>query len=215
MTGPWLLFLGLFTLVNAPVDWLALGITRALLRRGLAQGGWRPFLYALIDLVAAMALVAGLAFAMVLAAQAFDDFAVLGGGPNAHILRVAPLLDQLQANPAAPENAWVWFTLFSSMVPSVLNLMIACFSFLRGLPFVHRWLLHRMLVKGAMNETDRILIAGVLTGQVVLGAGLTAAVLYLFATQVVWLVMPWFANVLLDFAEAISDANFLAHWLAR
>jgi hypothetical protein len=177
VSGAWLLFLGLFTIVNAPVDWLALGLTRALLRRGLSQGGWRPFLCALIDLVAAMALVVGLAFAMVLAAQAFDDFAVLGGRSKAHILEVAPLLDQLQANPAASENAWVWFTLFSSMIPSALNLMIACFSFLRGLPFVHRWLLHRMLVKGAMNETDRILAASVLAGQVVLGAGLTAAVL--------------------------------------
>lgn len=109
----------------------------------------------------------------------------------------------------------MWFTLFSSMIPSALNLMIACFSFLRGLPFVHRRLLFRMLVKGAMNETDRILVSSVLTGQVVLGAGLTTAVFYLFATQVVWLVMPLFASVLLDFAKAISDANFLAHWLAR
>jgi hypothetical protein len=48
-----------------------------------------------------------------------------------------------------------------------------------------------------------------------LGPGLSAAVLYLFATQGIWLVMPWFAGVLLDFAEMISDANFLAHWLAR
>jgi hypothetical protein len=93
--------------------------------------------------------------------------------------------------------------------------MSACFSLLRGPPLVQRWLLHRMLVKGAMNETERILISSVLTGQVVLGAGLTAAVLYVFATKVVWLVMPWFSSVLLDFAKAISDANVLAHWLAR
>src|SRR5262249_27537141 len=39
--GPFLLFFGLLTLVNAPFDWLSLGLTRALLRQGsnLEAGG--------------------------------------------------------------------------------------------------------------------------------------------------------------------------------
>jgi hypothetical protein len=37
--GPLLLFLGLLTLLNAPFDWFSLGLTRALLRRGLELGG--------------------------------------------------------------------------------------------------------------------------------------------------------------------------------
>jgi hypothetical protein len=40
--GPLLLFLGLLTLLNAPFDWASLGLTRALLRRGLELGGWWP-----------------------------------------------------------------------------------------------------------------------------------------------------------------------------
>ena len=36
--GAMLLFLGLLTLINAPFDWAALGLTRALLRRGLRAG---------------------------------------------------------------------------------------------------------------------------------------------------------------------------------
>jgi hypothetical protein len=38
--GPFLLFLGLLTLLNAPFDWASLGLTRALLRRGLELGEW-------------------------------------------------------------------------------------------------------------------------------------------------------------------------------
>ena len=47
--GPFLLFLGLLTLLNAPFDWASLGLTRALRRRGLELGGWWPYLLALVD----------------------------------------------------------------------------------------------------------------------------------------------------------------------
>jgi hypothetical protein len=40
LVGPLLLFVGLLTLLNAPFDWASLGLTRALLRRGLELGGW-------------------------------------------------------------------------------------------------------------------------------------------------------------------------------
>ena len=41
--GPALLFLGLLPLVNAPFDWLSLGLTRLLLRFGIEQGGPWPW----------------------------------------------------------------------------------------------------------------------------------------------------------------------------
>jgi hypothetical protein len=40
--GPLLLFLGLLTLLNAPFDWISVGLTRALLRGGLQLGDWCP-----------------------------------------------------------------------------------------------------------------------------------------------------------------------------
>jgi hypothetical protein len=43
MLGPLLLFLGLLTLLNAPFDWVSVGLTRALLRRGPELGGWWPY----------------------------------------------------------------------------------------------------------------------------------------------------------------------------
>ena len=49
ITGPLVLFLGLLSLLNAPFDWASLGLTRALLRRGLELGGWWPYALALVD----------------------------------------------------------------------------------------------------------------------------------------------------------------------
>jgi hypothetical protein len=53
LAGPLVLFMGLLTLLSAPFDWASLGLTRALLRRGLELGGWWPYLLALADAVLA------------------------------------------------------------------------------------------------------------------------------------------------------------------
>jgi hypothetical protein len=152
--GPLFLFYGLLTLVNAPFDWLALGFTRALMRRGLLRDGWWPFVYALIDVLVAAVLIAGLAFAMVIAIQTFDDVAVLRGGPDAHILPLGTLFTGLQSTPGDFEYWWVWLLLFSSMIPSILNLSIAGAAFLRGLPGLNRWILDRMPAGKAVRERD-------------------------------------------------------------
>jgi hypothetical protein len=74
--GPFLLFLGLLTLLNAPFDWASLGLTRALLRRGLELGEWWPYLLALVDAALAAVIIAALALVMVIGVQAFDELGV-------------------------------------------------------------------------------------------------------------------------------------------
>jgi hypothetical protein len=59
-SGPVLLFLGLLTLLIAPFDWASLGLTRALLRRGLELGGWWPYALALVDAALAAVIIAAL-----------------------------------------------------------------------------------------------------------------------------------------------------------
>jgi hypothetical protein len=78
--GPLLLFLGLLTLLNAPFDWLSVGFTRALLRRGLELGGPWPFVLAIVDLALAAVIVVILAIVMVIAVQIFDNLTIQGGG---------------------------------------------------------------------------------------------------------------------------------------
>jgi hypothetical protein len=106
IAGPLALFLVLLTLVNAPFDWLSLGLTRFLLRRGIEQGGPWPYFYALIDALAASALIALLAVAMVGATDLFDHLAELGGDKARVLPPMRVFLDDLRAAPQTPEYWW-------------------------------------------------------------------------------------------------------------
>jgi hypothetical protein len=88
--GPLLLFLGLLTLINAPFDWVSLGLTRALLRRGLELGGWWPYILAVVDAILAAGIIALLALTMVIVVQAFDQLAAHGGSARHSSSRSAP-----------------------------------------------------------------------------------------------------------------------------
>jgi hypothetical protein len=111
--GPLLLFVGLLTLLNAPFDWASLGLTRALLRRGLELGGWWPYFLALVDAALAVVIIAALAFVMVIGVQTFDELAVHGGGKP--VLPLDTLFDGIAKNPAAAEYWWAYAFLLSSM----------------------------------------------------------------------------------------------------
>jgi hypothetical protein len=215
--GAFVLFYGLLTLVNAPIDWLAIGFTRALLRRGLTDGGWWPFFYALVDVLVATVLVALLAFAMVLAVQTFDDVAVLRAGPNARILPLVPLFKGLETSPGNYEYWWVWLLLFSSMIPSILNLSIAAAAFLRGLSRPNAWILNRMPVDKSLHQQDRLVVAATLTTQLVGGVALTGIAVYLVAVYLLPLWLPAFGAVLREFAADLAAYNAPARiiiWLS-
>jgi hypothetical protein len=216
LSGAMLLFMGLLTLVNAPIDWLAVGFTRALLRRGLSLGGWWPFLFALLDVMVAAVLIVVLAFAMVLAIQTFDDIAVLRAGPDARILPLDQLFHGLETAPGDYEYWWVWCLLFSSMIPSILNLSIAAAAFLRGLPGLNTWILARMPSGKPVRERDRLTVVAALTGQIIVGIALTGIATYLTAAYVVPLGLPMFGAVVRDFASDLAAYNFPARvmiWL--
>jgi hypothetical protein len=169
-SGSILLFLGVLTFVNAPFDWLSIGLTRGLLRRGLLQRGWWPYGFALLDAIAATFLIAALAIAMVLAVQMFDDLAVRAGSKPT--LPLGALFQGLREHPGAPEYFWVYATLFSTMIPSLINLCIAGWSLLQGMPWLRRAMLAHMPAQGAVAKADLVWMPLVLTGQLFLGAGL-------------------------------------------
>jgi hypothetical protein len=204
LCGPLLLFLGLLTLLNAPFDWGSLGLTRALLRRGLERGGWWPFLYGLVDAALAAVIIAALALTMVLGVQAFDDLAAHGGGEVKRILPLVPFFDGIAKNPSAPEYWWVYALLFSTMIPSLLNLMIGGASLARGVPFVPQLLLPFMPIGRAVPAFDRAWIALVLTLQSVGGAVLGLLMQFLLAYGMLAYLMPWLGLNLLDLARGLA-----------
>jgi hypothetical protein len=128
VTGPLDLFFGLLTFINAPFNWASLGLTRALLRRGLELGGWWPVALALLDAFFAAGIIALLAFTMVIGVQAFDDLAMRGSGQP--VLPLKELFDGIKASPLAVKYWWLYALLLSSMIPSFINLMIGGLSFI-------------------------------------------------------------------------------------
>jgi len=205
LIGPLLLFLGLLTLLNAPFDWVSLGMTRALLRRGLELGGWWPYVSALADGLVAAAITALLAIMMVIGAQAFDHLAALGGGPDKRVLPLAPLLDGIAANPWAPEYWWVYALLLSTMIPSLISLMIGGASLFRGIPGLAALLLRVIPAdKAAMPMIDRAWLAMVLTCQVFAGAFLGIAAQALLVIGLISYILPWLGFGLLDTAREVA-----------
>jgi hypothetical protein len=206
--GPIVLSLGLLTLLNAPFDWASLGLTRALLRRGLELGGWWPYALALADAGLAAVIIAALALTMVVGVQAFDALAVHGGGSP--VLPLEPLFNGIAAHPSAPEYLWLYALLLSTMIPSLVNLVIGGASLVRGVPGLPSLLLRFMPERGGVLKWDRAWIAGVLTAQVAMGAALGIAAQALLVVVIIGYVMPFFGLELLDMARDVATFNLPA-----
>ncbi|MBT3372696.1 MAG: hypothetical protein HOA08_22450 [Rhodospirillaceae bacterium] len=129
---PLLVFFALLPLVNAPLDWLSLGLTRGLLRYGLALGGaWRVAVISLVDIVLAGILIFPLAAITTAMLGLANWLAVLAGGEA--VLPIAPLLRAMAETPADPAHYWVYLMLLSTLFPSLVHilggfvgLMLAC-----------------------------------------------------------------------------------------
>jgi hypothetical protein len=206
-SGPLLLFLGLLTLLNAPFDWASLGLTRALLRRGLELGGWWPFLLALADACLAAVIIALLALTMVIVVQAFDELAVHGGGEKAAVLPLDALFHGIAKNPGAPEFWWVYALLLSTIIPSLINLAISGMALTRGIPGVVRLLLNWMPEGRDVPDYRRPLAATGLTVQIFAGAFLGIAAQAILAWALIFHVMPWIRLDLFWLSEQLADLN--------
>jgi hypothetical protein len=200
--APFLLFLGLLTLLNAPFDWASLGLTRALLRRGLELKNWWPFFLALVDALFAAVIVALLAFTMVIGVQTFDTLAVHGGGER--VLPLDTLFDGIRDHFEAPQFWWVYVLLLSTVIPSLINLVIGCTSLTRAIPALSHWLLGFLPNARAVRTYDRAWIAAVLTVQWGLGVILAVVVQALLAYGMIFYAMPAIGLELLDVARYLA-----------
>jgi len=206
--GPLLLFLGLLSLLNAPFDWVSLGLTRALLRRGLELGGWWPYVLAVVDAGLAAVVIAILALTMVIGVQAFDALALYGSG--ATVLPLEPLFNDIEVHPSAPEYWWLYALLLSTMIPSLVNLIIGGTSLVRGLPGVPTLLMRYIPERGGVLRWDRHWIATVLTAQVAAGAALGIAAQVFLVVVIIGYIMPWVGADLLGIARDVVAFNLPA-----
>jgi len=208
----------LLTIINAPFDWLSIGITRGLLWRGLELRGPWPAALALLDAALATALIALLCASMVVAVQTFDLAALRGGGQA--LLPLTPLFDNLEVEPTAPQNWWLHAIWLSTLLPSALNLVVGCTSWLRAWPWLSKWLLRQMPERrdaGHRVVANRLTVASVLTLQWALGGVLGLAAMTLVVWGVLGQLMPALGWGLLDLMRALADWHLpyrLWCWLA-
>ena len=201
--GPVLMFFGLLTLINAPFDWFALGLTRALMRRGLEREKWWPYFYAAVDALFAAIVIAILTVTMVAGVQLFDDLAVHGGGERL-LPPMQEYLDAIKADPGKPEYWWVYATLFSTMLPSLINLFVAGVSLARGIPGISSWLLSKVREGEAVPAYDRLLVAIVLSLQGILGLAIALAAQGFLFWVIIWQGMPRLGIGVLDLAYLVA-----------
>ena len=204
--------LALVPLINVPFDWLSIGFTRALLRRGCERGAPSPLWLGLFDLGIGIVLMLLLACALVLALQTADWLTDVPGQPP--LIDVPARLLTLYRTPIAPENWWIYITLFSTLLPSALNGMIGMASLATWIaPARHRERLIRRIERLQPEDGSRrfdatvhlmapVFIGTVLAGLVAWGA--FAAILYgasyllgaflLLATSFEWVLFVTFGS---------------------
>jgi hypothetical protein len=205
------LFLVVLTLVNAPFDWLSLGLTRGLLRRGLELRGPWPSALAVLDAALAGLLVAALAATTVIAVQTFDLVAVQAGANPT--LPVVPLLDALSVQPEATQHWWLHAMLLSTLVPSLVNLVVGCTSWLRSGQWLTNWVLQRMPKSRKQADRavrQRVAVALVLTAQWCLGGLMGLALMAFLVWVVLGALLPAAGLGLLDLMRALADWNLPA-----
>lgn len=117
-----LLFLLLLPLVNAPLDWLSLGVTRGLLQsvRSGYHKGLGAISFALVDLL--LALVFLFLIAAVLVGVTFLSNAVSGNT----LLDIQEVLAGMSGSKAGDiNNWWIYFMLLSTLVPTLIHFALA------------------------------------------------------------------------------------------
>ena len=97
--------------------------------------------------------------------------------------------------------------LFSTLIPSALNLCIAAASLIRGLPYLNTWIVGRMQAIGAMRDSDRLLLASALSAQIAGEILATGVALYLIGVVFLPIWLPLLGGYVRDFSEALAAYN--------
>ena len=208
--GLLILFLAIIPLLNAVFDWLSIGATRWLLRSGLAGSvrGRRLIALSLADLVVALVLLTGLSVSLVAIVHAANALS------GTVLVDVGAILVQLRETPWKPGNYWVYLTVFSTMIPSVINLVCGGVSVLPAWLGPRRWIVRQYLPEDPsdMTQEQRAHAASLLTAYWMLLVAVTLALL-LGLLAIVAFVFGLFdvslGGLLLSAAEWTDDCMYM------
>ena len=157
--------LGLLPLLNAVFDYLSYGVTLTLIKFGAARKNVWSFGVALIDAVVAYGLLVALGSSIVLTLGLINLLA------DGTFMDVGSILDGLR-DPAARGNyTWLYLTLFSTLVPTGVHLVVGCSAFTTWLPMRAKvWIADQILREdtGSLGTMFARRLRGVDRGDLVL-----------------------------------------------
>ncbi|MDF1737052.1 MAG: hypothetical protein P1U37_17305 [Minwuia sp.] len=195
--------------LNAPFDWLSIGLTRHLLRLGLRRKRLLDrFLCWWADISGAILLLIGVAVGMVVALEAVNG---IGGasGMLVPIVPVAATLADIGSEPDAARHLWIYFALFSTLIPTIVHLVVMIFSGLTAnFPPMQRLVVN--LIQSGPDAGYNNLIAFLLCLRWVFAVGTTSLFVYAIywaGSEVadVWKKLLW----LLIEVQKVSQAVFV------
>jgi hypothetical protein len=206
-----LIFWAILPLINSIYDWLSLASTRWLLNTMIARDYASASLVAenaIIGVGLGVLLLSGLAIAITAVLQTMNLISENNGGPE--IFDLAGTLHRLRTTPHDVSVWWVYFTLFSTMLPTVFHATVASASFVTWrLP--DSWKIHWLnLIDPANNKEikdDHPLLVGMswrLTAIDILTVILAAMATAVLAWLLFWL-MPHEGRDLLWLCEKVAE----------
>jgi hypothetical protein len=193
-------FLAVLPLINVVFDWFSLGLTRFLLKRTVDCG--LSWVNGVMDAAGAITILVALAITTTAALQGLNILAFMGGADTPFI-NLTGILNTLRERPGDPAVGWVYFMLFSTLLPSVAHLFLAAASVLTASPFAG-WQAAQLqrLEKGFDGHTRALRRAArfktftdvakliIFVGALTILAGLCWG-LYTIAPQVAWYLLYW------------------------
>lgn len=178
VTIPMLYVFGLLAIINAPIDWLGLGFSRALMRRGLELRGLAPLALGIIDVVLSIVLMGLLLLFIIGATTAYNHLVAISGPANFLDLDTTFAGLGARVSGIEPEHIWIYGMLLSSQVPAVINLTIGSISAVRGIPTLNDLVAKNLPPSGGIGFWQRHLVVMVSAIQVFIAIFLSLMVVY-------------------------------------
>ena len=195
-----LIVIGLVPLVNMPFDWASVGFTRALLRRGCERDAMAPLRLGSIDFAIGLILLLLLAATLIVALH-LVDVVMAPYRQGTDLIDVPKRLLALYARPGDPGNWWIYLTLFSTLIPSVLNLLVGMVSVATWFPRRQRLAIRRKIRLLSQSGRDTTRHAILRSLGLHAGFGTAATGLLIWATlSLLALVAPYVLQMFLLFA---------------
>jgi hypothetical protein len=121
-----LLFFVLFPLINSPLDWVSLGLTRGLLAK-IREGSHKlnAVWWALLDVLFAAVFYALMVGIIIITLSVVDIFWTASSGSS---LQVAAFLRRFAAEPWAVSSVWIHVMAAATLVPTVIHFFLASFA---------------------------------------------------------------------------------------